>query len=61
MHPTQWIEQHPDGEIVVTEELADKMGIESSGIENAQVTTQVEDFVDGAHLVRTAQPHIACL
>ena len=43
---TQWIEQHPDGEIVVTEELADKMGIESSGIENAQVTTQVEDFVD---------------
>lgn len=42
----QWIEQHPDGEIIVTDELAEKMGIESSGIENAEVTTQVEDFVD---------------
>lgn len=43
---SQWIEQHPDGEIIVTDELADKMDIEGSGIENSQVTTQVEDFVD---------------
>jgi len=42
----QWIEQHPNGEIIVTDELAEKMGLESSGIENAEVTTQVEDFVD---------------
>jgi hypothetical protein len=42
----QWIEQHPDGEIIVTDELAEKMGLQSSGIENEEVTTQVEDFVD---------------
>jgi len=42
----QWIEQHPDGEILVTEELADKMGLEGSGIENTEITTQVEEFVD---------------
>lgn len=42
----QWIEQHPDGEILVTNELAEQMGIEGSGIENSEVTTQVEDFVD---------------
>ena len=42
----QWIEQHPDGEIIVTDELAEEMELESSGIENAEVTTQVEDFVD---------------
>lgn len=42
----QWIEQHPDGDILVTDELAEKMGLESTGIENAEVTTQVEEFVD---------------
>lgn len=42
----QWIEQHPGGEIIVTDELAGKMGLESSGVENKEVTTQVEDFVD---------------
>jgi len=42
----QWIEQHPGGEILVTEELADKMGLEGSGIENTEITTQVEEFVD---------------
>ena len=42
----QWIEQHPDGDIIVTDDLAEKMGIESSGIDNAEITTQVEDFVD---------------
>ncbi len=42
----QWIEQHPDGEIIVTDELAEKMGIDGSGVENSQVTAQVEDFVD---------------
>jgi len=42
----QWIEQHPDGEILITEELAEKLGVKSSGIENEQITAQVEDFVD---------------
>ena len=41
-----WIENHPDGEILVTDELATKMGLDSSGIENADVTMRVEDFVD---------------
>ena len=43
---TDWIEQHPDGEIIVTDELAGKMGLETSGIKNEDITTQVEDFVD---------------
>ena len=34
------------GEILITDELAEKMNIQGSGIDNAQVTTQVEDFVD---------------
>lgn len=42
----QWIEQHPDGEIIVTKELAEEMGLESSGIENEELTAQVEDFVE---------------
>lgn len=42
----QWIEQHPDGEILITEELAQELGVKSSGIENEQITAQVEDFVD---------------
>ena len=29
-----WIETHPDGEILVTEELASEMGIGSSGLSN---------------------------
>ncbi len=42
----QWIDEHPDGEIMVTDELADKMGLEGSGVENSQITAQVEQFVD---------------
>jgi hypothetical protein len=41
-----WISDHPDGEIVVTEELASEMGLEGSGIENEQLTTNVEEFID---------------
>jgi hypothetical protein len=42
----EWISEHPDGEIVVTEELASEMGLEGSGIENEQLTTNVEEFID---------------
>jgi hypothetical protein len=42
----QWIDQHPDGEILVTEELAEKMGISGSGVENGELTADVKDFVD---------------
>jgi hypothetical protein len=41
-----WIETHPDGEIVVTEELAEKMGLPSSGQSNEEITVRVDDFVD---------------
>jgi hypothetical protein len=44
---TQWIDQHPDGEIIVTEELAVGLNIESSGVQNSELTAKVSDFVDG--------------
>ncbi len=41
-----WIEDHPDGEILVTTELAERMGLESTGQSNNDLTIDVEDFVD---------------
>jgi hypothetical protein len=41
-----WINNHQDGEIFVTEELAAKMGLETSGISNEEITTDVNGFVD---------------
>jgi len=43
---TDWIDRHPGGEILVTEELAHKMELPTSGQSNDQLTTDVEDFVD---------------
>ena len=43
---TDWIERHPDGEILVTDELAHKMDLPTSGQSNDQLTADVEDFVD---------------
>ncbi|MGK0618709.1 hypothetical protein [Meiothermus cerbereus] len=43
---TDWIEQHPGGEILVTDELAQKMDLPTSGQSNEELTTNVEDFVD---------------
>lgn len=42
----QWIDQHPDGQIFVTDELADRMGLEGTGMENGELTADVHDFVD---------------
>ncbi len=42
----EWINEHPDGEIFVTSELAEKMGLASSGISNEGITINVADFVD---------------
>lgn len=42
----EWIESHPDGEILVTSELAEEMGVPSSGQSNEQLTASVSDFVD---------------
>jgi len=40
-----WIDTHPDGQIMVTEELAQQMGLPSSGLANEELTTDVSDFV----------------
>jgi hypothetical protein len=42
----EWMDTHPDGEILVTEELADKMDLPTSGLSNDTLTTNVETFVD---------------
>lgn len=43
---SSWIESNPDTEILVTEELSEKMGISSSGFSNEDISMRVEDFVD---------------
>lgn len=47
-----WIDEHPDGEILVTQELASKMGLPSSGQSNEDLTVKAEDLID--RLVKTA-------
>ena len=42
-----WIAQHPDGEIVVTSEIAEKMDLPSSGLSNEGLKTSINDFIDG--------------
>ena len=42
-----WIAQHPDGEIVVTSEIAEKMELPSSGLSNEGLKTSINDFIDG--------------
>ncbi len=41
-----WIDSNPNTEIFVTEELAERMGLPSSGLSNEDLTMRVEDFVD---------------
>ena len=41
-----WINNHQEGEILITEELARKMDIQTSGISNNELTTNVNEFVD---------------
>lgn len=41
-----WIDAHPDGEILVTSELADRTGLQSSGFSNDELTHNVDSFVD---------------
>lgn len=42
----EWLTNHPGGEIVVTSEIADRMGIASSGISNAELTADTSHLVD---------------
>lgn len=44
-YANDWIETHPDGEILVTSELADRSNLDSSGLSNEQLTGDVESFV----------------
>lgn len=42
----EWLAKYPDGEILLSEEIASAMGLESSGFSNQELTGRVEDFVD---------------
>jgi hypothetical protein len=42
----EWVDAHPDGEILVTEELATAMDLPSSGVSNEALTVRTEDVVD---------------
>jgi len=41
-----WIDNHPDGHILVTDEIAEKMNLETSGLSNQELTTDVNSFID---------------
>lgn len=41
-----WIDEHPDGEILVTSELAERMDLPHSGLSNDFLTARTEDVVD---------------
>jgi hypothetical protein len=41
-----WMDSNPDTEILVTDELSERMGLPSSGFSNEELTMRVEDFVD---------------
>ncbi len=43
----QWLDGHPEGEIQVTQEVADELNLESSGFYNEQLTVRTEEFIDG--------------
>jgi len=40
-----WINSHDEGDILVTEEIADKMGLESTDISNEELTADVTEFI----------------
>ncbi len=41
-----WIDHHEDGDIRVTDELAARMGLPGTGLNNADLTVQTESFLD---------------
>ena len=43
---SDWLEEHQSGEILVTKEIAEKMGLDSTGVENEVLTADVESFID---------------
>ncbi len=45
-YANEWIDAHPGGEILVTDELAGRTELESSGLSNRELTGDVDSFVD---------------
>jgi len=43
---SSWMDSNPETEILVTEELSERMGLPSSGFSNEELTIKVEEFVD---------------
>lgn len=43
---SDWLAANPDGEILVTDELAQDIGLESSGLSNEELTVRTESVVD---------------
>ena len=43
----EWMSKHPDGEILISEEIASELNLSSSGFSNEELTVRVETFVDG--------------
>ncbi|WP_298856299.1 hypothetical protein [uncultured Aquimonas sp.] len=41
-----WLDEYPDGEILVTEELAARLDLPGSGLHNAELTARTSDVVD---------------
>ena len=42
----EWMDKYPDGEILVSEEIASELSLSSSGFSNEELTVRVKTFVD---------------
>lgn len=42
----EWMAAHPDGQLIVTDEIAERLGLETSGISNADLTADTKGLVD---------------
>ena len=51
-----WLDAHPGGQIVVTSEIADRLGVATSGLSNAELTADTSRLVD--HLVRAEEQDV---
>jgi hypothetical protein len=43
---SEWLGAHPDGEILVTEEIAEEMDLPTTGFSNEELKVRVDDFLD---------------
>lgn len=42
----EWMAAHPDGQLIVTDEIAERLGLETSGISDADLTADTKGLVD---------------